>query len=476
MPKNAQFILEGLNVQSVASKGKAIARDAEGRVVFIKGAVPGDVVKVQVQKKRKQHLEGTLIELTQASPLRVPAQCQHFGLCGGCSWQNLLYSEQLKAKQNEVINHLERLGGLELPECEPILPAPEIYRYRNKLEYSFSGERWLEAHEVANTAENFDRRAAGFHIPGRWDRVFNVNTCHLQPEPSNLIRDFIKQYAIKQNWSFYHPRQKQGFLRSLMLRNNSRGDFMVMLQVAENRSRELHELLSALQEAFSEIKSIWYAFNDKANDSLYELDMQHFWGQALITETMPGFRGAADLHFNIGPKSFYQTNPKQAAELYRIALEFANLQNEALVYDLYTGTGTLALYMAQKAKQVIGIEGVEAAVADARLNAELNGISNAQFFAGDMRKVLDAQFIRTHGKPQMLLTDPPREGMHPDVVKQIIEIAPPKWVYISCNSATQARDLGLMKEHYEIEKLQPVDMFPHTAHIENVVLLKQRNL
>ena len=463
-------IIEGLYLHAAAAKGNAIGRDSEGRVVFVKGAVPGDTVRVRVVKKKKQFIEAKLLEVTEFSEQRVAPECQHFELCGGCSWQNLKYEHQLENKFNEVVNNLKRLGHVEPEVIEPILAAPKNFFYRNKLEYSFCAERWLTDEEVKSD-ENFDRRAFGFHIPGRWDRVFEVEKCLLQPDPSNAIRNFISVLAKEHDWTYYHPREKTGFLRSLMLRNNSKGQFMIALQCSEDRREEIHFLLDKLKEKFPEICSIYFAINEKANDSIYDLDLIHYSGDSVLIESMPGFQGGKELHFRIGPKSFYQTNSDQASELYRVALEFADLKEEGLVYDLYTGTGTIALYLAQKAKKVIGIEGVEEAVVDARINAEKNEIENVQFFSGDMRKVLNEEFIAKHGTPEVIVTDPPREGMHPDVVQQILKINALKVIYVSCNSATQARDLSLMSDQYRIVKIKPVDMFPHTAHIENVALL-----
>lgn len=466
-------IIEDLHLHGAAAKGNAVGRDSEGRIVFVKGAVPGDTVRVRVVKKKKQFLEAKLLEVTEFSAMRTEPECTHFDLCGGCSWQNLKYEHQLENKHSEVVNNLKRLGHIEPEEVESILPAPQTFLYRNKLEYSFCAERWLTDEEI-QSKESFDRRAFGFHIPGRWDRVFEVEKCLLQPEPSNAIRNFISKLAIERDWTYYHPRERTGFLRSLMIRNNSKLQFMLALQCSEDRREDIHFLLDRIKEEFPQVSSIYYAINEKANDSIYDLNLIHYSGDEVLIESMRGFEGGKDLKFRIGPKSFYQTNSQQASELYRIALEFADLKEEGLVYDLYTGTGTIALYLAQKAKKVVGIEGVEEAVIDARINARENGIENVEFFSGDMRKVLNAAFLEENGMPEVIVTDPPREGMHPDVVQQIININAQKIVYVSCNSATQARDLAMLSEKYRIVKVKAVDMFPHTAHIENVALLLRK--
>jgi len=443
-------------------------------VVFIKGGIPGDRVRAKVIKRKKQYLEAVLENVLRASTQRIVPPCPHFGVCGGCSWQQMAYSEQLIWKEREVLDHLQRLGGIEPLEREAILAAPEPYGYRNKLEFSFASERWFTTEELRHPDLPTERRSLGFHAPGRWDKVLHIESCLLQADPSNALRRFVHDFALERGWSYYHPRNKTGFLRTLTLRMDRSGRIMLIFQAAENRKTDLLELVEALAAEFPGIASVWWSYNPGNHDSVYALDLEHLFGAEALEETMPDYRGGEPLRFRIGPKSFYQTNSVQAAALYRIALDFAQIEADSLVYDLYTGTGTLALFAARVAGKVVGIEGVEAAVEDARNNARLNGIDNAVFFAGDMRKVLNAEWIDQQGRPSVVITDPPREGMHPDVLQSLLDMRPDRIVYVSCNSATQARDLAVLCEAYELTRLRAVDMFPQTAHVESVALLSRK--
>ncbi|MBI1317028.1 23S rRNA (uracil(1939)-C(5))-methyltransferase RlmD [bacterium] len=475
MRKSKPEVWVEVEVERAGAKGVGIARTEEGQVVFVKGGIPGDRVRAKVIKRKKQYLDAVLESVLRPSAHRIAPPCPHFGVCGGCSWQQMAYSEQLVWKEREVLDHLQRLGGLIPLLQDPILAAPEVYGYRNKLEFSFAAERWFTAEELRETELPAERRSLGFHAPGRWDKVLHLETCLLQADPSNRIRDFVHDYALKKQWSYYHPRNKTGFLRTLTVRIDQSGRIMLIVQAAENRKREVLELVEALAAEIPGIASVWWSYNPGNHDSVYALDLEHLFGAEALEETMSDYRGGAPLRFRIGPKSFYQTNSVQAAALYRIALDFAQIEADTLVYDLYTGTGTLALFAARVAGKVVGIEGVEAAVEDARNNALLNGIDNAVFCAGDMRKVLDPSFVAEHGRPSVVITDPPREGMHPDVVQSLLEMQPERIVYVSCNSATQARDLAVLCEAYELSRLQAVDMFPQTAHVESVVLLCRKS-
>jgi len=466
----AELRLE-LEVERAGAKGVGIARTEEGAIAFVKGAVPGDRVLARIHKKKKQFYEGTVDELLRPSEHRVDPPCPHFGVCGGCSWQQLAYSEQLVWKEREVVENIRRIGGLRDFEIQAILPAPEPYGYRNKLEFSFSAERWFTSEELLIPELPSERRSLGFHAPARWDKVLHLERCLLQADPSNAIRVFVHRFALERDWSYFHAKNRTGFLRTVTVRMDSRNKVMLIFQAAEDRREDILSLTEALVQEFPALASVWWSYNPGSSDSVYALDLEHLWGDATLEESMPDYSGGADLKFRIGPKSFYQTNAKQAAELYRTALDFAQADGESTVYDLYTGTGTLALFAARIARRVVGIEGVEAAVEDARANAKLNGIHNAEFRSGDMRKVLNAEFFQEFGTPDVLITDPPREGMHPDVVKSILGAGPPRLVYVSCNSATQARDLALLSERYRLDKIRPVDMFPQTAHVENVALL-----
>lgn len=457
-------ILENITVVDVAAEGKSIAR-VENKVLFLTHCIPGDVVDVQLTRKRTGFLEGRVIRLVTPSPMRVDPFCSHFGVCGGCKWQNLPYAEQLKFKQKQVIDQFTRIGHLQIPEVSPILGSAKTDHYRNKLEYTFSNRRWLTSDEM--NQEDRNNNGVGFHIPGMFDKVLDIDTCHLQDEPSNEIRNAIRQFALKNDYTFFDLRAQQGFLRTLIVRNTSGGQWMVIL-VFHYDDRELREtLLDFLATEFPQITSLMYVINPKANDTIGDLDVVCYKGQDYITEEMEG------LQFKIGPKSFYQTNSQQAYELYKVTREFAGLTGSEVVYDLYTGTGTIANFVARNAQKVVGVEYVPEAIEDAFVNSKLNGITNTSFFAGDMKDVINPAFIAQHGKPDVVILDPPRAGVHEKVLECLLEAAPKRMVYVSCNPATQARDIALLSGTYRVTHIQPVDMFPHTHHVENVALLER---
>lgn len=465
--------LENVTVHDAGAKGKGVAKSEDGRVVFIQGVVPGDVVDVRVFKKKKSYYEGRATQFHSYSPDRVEPQCQHFGLCGGCKWQNWDYSKQLEYKQKEVANNLARLGHVHVEEYLDILGCDSPYFYRNKMEFSFSNKRWMTQEEVDTGVEINKPNALGFHIPGMWDKVLDVTQCHLQPEPSNAIRNFVREYALEHKLPFFDLRNQEGLLRTLMIRTALSGEVMVLIQFYRDDREDIQALLNALGEKFPEITSLLFTINPKGNDSIYDCHIELHSGRDHIFEEMPAYyKPESKLRFKVGPKSFYQTNPKQAHALYVQALEFADLKGDELVYDLYTGTGTIACFLAQKAGKVVGIESVPEAIEDAKFNAELNGLKNTQFVVGDMKEALTESFVSEHGMPDVVVTDPPRDGMHAKVVEQLLQMAPKRIVYVSCNSATQARDLGLLQEKYTVKKSRAVDMFPQTHHIENVTVLE----
>ena len=466
--KKKRLVFENVTVTDAAAKGKTIGKAPDGRVIFLNNTVPGDVVDVQTTKKRKAYFEGTAINFHSLSDKRVDPVCQHFNVCGGCKWQDMGYEHQLFYKQKEVENNLKRIGHLDLPELTPILGSEQQYFYRNKMEFSFSDSRWLTLDEIQSDQQIDNKNALGFHIPGMWDKILDIKKCHLQKDPSNAIRLETKRFAIENGLTFFNPRNQYGMLRTLMLRTSSIGEIMVLVQFFENDKEKRELLLNHLSKTFPEITSLLYVINPKQNDTIYDQEIICFSGRDHIFEEMEG------LKFKINAKSFYQTNSEQAYELYKITRNFADLKGDELVYDLYTGTGTIAQFVSKKAKKVIGIESVPEAILDAKANAERNKIENVDFFVGDMKNVFNEKFITQNGVPDVIITDPPRDGMHKDVVQQILNIAPKKVVYVSCNSATQARDLELMKEMYTITKVQPVDMFPQTHHVENVVLLEKK--
>ncbi|QLE01580.1 23S rRNA (uracil(1939)-C(5))-methyltransferase RlmD [Galbibacter sp. BG1] len=466
--KNRKQFFEQVEVIDAGAKGKGVAKAPDGRVIFLPYAVPGDVVDVQTFKKRKAYFEGKIASFHTESPKRTTPECQHFGVCGGCKWQNMGYEHQLFYKQKEVENNLKRIGKIDLPEFTPILGSENIYFYRNKMEFSFSNSRWLTQKEIESEEHVDDKNALGFHIPGMWDKILDIKKCHLQEDPSNAIRLAVKNFAVANNLAFFNPREQSGLLRTMMIRTSSTGEIMILIQFYDDNATERELLLDHLKETFPEITSLQYVINQKPNDTIYDQEVICYAGRDHIFEEMEG------LKFKINAKSFYQTNSAQAYELYKITRNFAGLSGEELVYDLYTGTGTIAQFVAKDAKKVVGVEAVPEAIEDAKANAQLNGIENVSFYAGDMKAVFNEGFIQRNGKPDVIITDPPRDGMHKDVVQQILNIAPKKVVYVSCNSATQARDLLLMDAMYKVTKVQPVDMFPQTHHVENVVLLEKR--
>lgn len=459
------FVLEGLEVVDTSTEGKAIAKH-ENLVVFIEGAVPGDVVDVMVHRKKNSYAEAKAIKIVSPSPHRIDPKCEHFGTCGGCKWQSLDYSRQLYFKQKYVSDAFTRIGKLTFDHIDLILANKDIYYYRNKLEFSFSNKKWLTNEEIKNDVEVANKNALGFHIPGLFDKILDINNCYLQAEPSNSIRLAIREYAFKNDLTFFDIRNKAGFLRTVMIRTTSTKQVMVVISLFENREEEMLALCEYLKVKFPSITCLQYVFNPKGNDTIQDLDIKTYHGTDAILEEMEG------LKFNISAKSFYQTNSDQAYELYKITRDFAKLDKNDVVYDLYTGTGTIANFIARSCKKVVGIEYVEAAVKDAFKNSELNGITNTVFFAGDMKNVFTEEFVSKNGKPDVIITDPPRAGMAPEVVDVILKLSPKRVVYVSCNPSTQARDLALMEGLYKIVKVQPVDMFPQTAHVENVVLLE----
>lgn len=466
--KNKRQLFEKVEVIDAGAKGKTIAKAPDGRVIFLSNAVPGDIVDIQTTKKRKAFFEGVATNFHQLSDKRTAPVCEHFGVCGGCKWQHMAYKHQLYYKQKEVENNLKRIGNLELPDVLPILGSKERYFYRNKMEFSFSDSRWLSLEEINSEKEIKDKNALGFHIPGMWDKILDVKKCHLQADPSNAIRLAVKSFSEKNGLSFFNPRRQEGLLRTMMIRTASTGQIMVIVQFYEDNKVKRELLLDYLKATFPEITSLQYLINQKKNDTFYDQHILCYSGEDHIYEEMEG------LKFKINAKSFYQTNSEQAYELYKITRDFAGLTGNELVYDLYTGTGTIAQFIAKKAKKVIGIESVPEAIEDAKTNAKNNNIKNVDFFVGDMKTVFDDDFITQHGTPDIIITDPPRDGMHKLVVEQLLKVAPKQIVYVSCNSATQARDLALMNETYQITKTQAVDMFPQTHHVENVVLLTKR--
>ena len=467
--KNRKQIFTNIDIIDAGAKGKVIGKAPDGKVIFLSNAVPGDIVDVQTFKKRKAYYEGKAIKFIKLSEKRTSPKCEHFGTCGGCKWQHMDYEQQLYYKEKEVVNNLSRIGHLKLPKVIPILGSEQHYFYRNKMEFSFSDSRWLTLEEIQSDEDLGDRNALGFHIPGMWDKILDVKKCWLQGDPSNAIRNEVKDFAIKHQIPFFNTRHQTGVLRTLMIRNTSIGELMIVVQFFKDDSKNRIALLDHLKITFPEITSLQYIINGKANDTIYDQDVICYHGRDHIFEKMEG------LHFKINAKSFYQTNSNQAFNLYKITRDFAGLTGKELVYDLYTGTGTIAQFVAKNALKVIGVESVPDAISAAKENAILNKIDNVDFFVGDMKTVFNSEFIETHGHPDVIITDPPRDGMHKDVVAQIIKIKPDRIVYVSCNSATQARDLALLDSAYKITKTQAVDMFPQTHHVENVVLLEKRN-
>jgi len=463
--KHQEIILENVTIEAVAAEGKALAH-VDGTVLFVQFAVPGDIVDVKVTKKKKNYMEGFILRMVSPSPDRLEPFCEHFGICGGCKWQPLPYAMQLKAKQQQVYDQLVRIGRLDIPEISPIVPSGQTTCYRNKLEFTFSRRRWIEAGEDPDGLSESERSGLGFHVGRFFDKVLDIKHCWLQKEPSNEIRLFVKEYAVAHGLSFFDIREHTGFLRNMFIRTAENGDVMLVMCFYHEDEKERKGLLDAVSEAFPQITSLYYVINGKANDSIADRECILYKGDEAIFEEMEGLR------FKIGPKSFYQTNTGQAYRLYCVAREFAGLTGNEVVYDLYTGTGTIAQFVSSMASKVIGIEYVPEAIEDAKENAKNNGIDNCEFYAGDMKDILTDGFVARHGRPDVVILDPPRAGIHPDVAKVILDAEPSKIVYVSCNPASQARDLAILCEKYSVTAVRPVDMFPHTHHVENVVAMR----
>ena len=462
-------IVENVKLTGFADKGRSVGRSEEGIAVFVENAVPGDIVDVQISKKKGSYMEGFPIAFHEHSPDRIEGFCEHFGVCGGCKYQNLAYETQLKHKQQVVYDAMTRIGKVDVEKMLPIVPSLETKYYRNKLEFTFSNKRWLEADELNSDTTNVED-VLGFHRPRAFDKIVNINHCYLEPDPSNDIRNAVRKMAIERKLDFFDLRQQTGFMRHLLIRVTTTGETMVIVVFYREEEESRKALLDDLLTQFPQITSLHYCINPKPNDFILDLDIVTYAGKAFIEETL------GDIKYKIGPKSFFQTNTKQAIRLFNIVVDFAGLTGTENVYDLYTGIGSIALYIADKCKQVVGVEEVAAAIDDAKINMEYNGIENTIFYAGDVKNIVTTEFAEKHGKPDLVITDPPRAGMHANVVKTLLELAAPKIVYVICNPATQARDVQLLSEKYDVEKLQPVDMFPHTHHIESVALLKLKEI
>jgi 23S rRNA (uracil1939-C5)-methyltransferase len=461
--------LAALEIIDIAEEGKGVGK-AEDMVIFVEKAVPGDIVDVLITRKKKNFAEATIDKFIKSSDFRESPFCSHFGTCGGCKWQHMAYAAQLQYKQQSVESALQRIGKVDVSAIEPILASEETQYYRNKLEYTFSNKRWLDDADMLQDAEQRQMDALGFHVPGRFDKILNIEHCYLQANPSNEIRLAIREFALKNEISFYDLRNHAGALRNLIIRTASTGELMVAVVFAYPTENEIEQLMSYLKSKFSQVTSLLYIVNQKKNDTIFDQEVVTYSGRDYIFEEMPSLIGES-LRFKIGVKSFYQTNSAQAHQLYQVAAEFAELKGDELVYDLYTGAGTIANFVAGKARQVVGVEYVPTAIEDAKFNSQLNKIDNTVFFAGDMKDILTADFVAEHGSPDLIITDPPRAGMHPDVLARLLEIAAPRIVYVSCNAATQARDLEVLSEKYVVQRIKPVDMFPQTQHVENVVSL-----
>lgn len=457
-------LLNDVEILDVAAEGNSIAR-VNDFVVFVPFGAPGDIADVKIDRRKRSYAEGHIEKIVKPSDIRVEPRCEHFTVCGGCRWQHLPYGFQLECKQKQVRDAMERIAKIEIPEISPILGSENIYEYRNKMEYTFSNKMWLTFDQLRSGEDFPDRNAAGFHIPGAFDKVLDIHKCHLQDDFGNRLRLFVKDFGKEHGYSFYDLRNQNGLLRTLMIRISSTGQIMVVMVFGEGDREKITLLLDAVKTEFPEITSLLYVVNTKVNDTIGDQEVIIYSGSPYIEEEMEG------LKFRVGPKSFYQTNSKQAYRLYSVARDFAGLQGDELVYDLYTGTGTIACFLARKCRRVVGIEYVQEAIDDAKVNAAVNGLDNTEFYAGDMKDVLTPEFVEKHGRPDVMIVDPPRAGMHENVVKVILETAPDRIVYVSCNPATQARDLALLDRLYKVDAIQPVDMFPHTAHVENVVRL-----
>lgn len=465
--KRTYPLIEGLRITTIAAEGKALGKHND-MVVFVPLTVPGDVVDVQIRNKRRRYMEGYVVNFVERSQLRTEPFCEHFGVCGGCKWQNLPYEEQLKFKQEQVRDQLQRIGKLDLPEIAPTLPSAKTTFYRNKLEFTFADRRWMTQEEIAEGNELKDPEALGFHVPGMFDKVLDIRKCWLQPEPSNRIRLAVKAFCMEHGYGFYNARSHEGLMRNIIIRTSSTGEIMVIVVFARPEQEKIAALLDHLAGEFPEITSLMYVVNEKMNDSIGDQEVVPYHGRDHIFEEMEGLR------FKIGGKSFYQTNSEQAYNLYKVARDMADLKPDDIVYDLYTGTGTIANFVARKCAKVVGIEYVPEAIEDAKNNSHLNGIDNTLFFAGDMKNVLTDDFFAQHGRPDVIILDPPRAGIHEDVAQTILRAAPERIVYVSCNPASQARDLAIFSENYTVDAVQPVDMFPHTHHVENVVRLTRK--
>lgn len=463
--RNSQerLVFNDIAIIDIAEEGKGVGK-TDDLVLFVEKAIPGDVVDVELMRKKKSFGEGRIQTLKKASEYRVEPFCEHFGVCGGCKWQHMTYDAQLLFKQQSVENALTRIGKVDTSSMEPILASGQTEYYRNKLEYTFSNKKWLTT--LDDNVEDMNMDALGFHVPGRFDKILNVSHCYLQEDPSNVLRNSVREFAVANAISFYDLRDHSGVLRNLIIRISSTGELMVIVVFAYPEEGQVELLMSFIKDKFPSITSLLYIINQKKNDTIFDQEIEIYNGRDFIYEEMEG------LKFKVGPKSFYQTNSAQAYELYKITRDFAGLSGNELVYDLYTGAGTIANFVAKYAKEVIGVEYVPSAIEDAKINSEINGVKNTKFYAGDMKDVLTASFIAKHGKPDVVITDPPRAGMHTDVVARLLEMESPKIVYVSCNAATQARDLTLLAEKYDVVRIKPVDMFPHTQHVENVVLLR----
>jgi len=457
-------IFENIEIESIGAEGKALSH-INGKVVFVRNVVPGDIVDIRIKKDKKSYFEADVIKIKNYSNLRIEPFCKYVGICGGCAWQILKYEQQLKYKEQQVVDQFKRIGKIEINNILPIIPSPKIIEYRNKIEYSFSENCWISKEEIESGLK-IERRGAGFHVCEFFNRIVNIDKCYLQSEPSNIIRNAIRDYGIKNNLTFYNPISHKGLLRSLIIRNSLLGEIMIILVFGENNVNQISEILSFVKSNFPEITSIYYAINTKLNDSLNDVDFIHYSGERYLKEKINGTL------FYIGPKSFFQTNTHQTINLYNKIKEIVNLSGSEILYDLYCGIGTIGLYIANSVKKVIGIEIIPEAIDDAKLNSKVNNITNAYFFAGDVTEVLTNNFIKTNGFPEIIVLDPPRGGLHKKLINTILKIRPPKIVYVSCNPATQARDIDLLKNHYNIKFIQPFDMFPHTHHVENLVLLE----
>jgi 23S rRNA (uracil1939-C5)-methyltransferase len=456
-------VIHNLRIERIAAEGKCVAHH-EGKVVFVQNVAPGDLVDVRINRGKSSFMEGEAVHFHEYSKDRVEPFCGHFGICGGCKWQHIHYDLQMDYKRQQVVDQFTRIAKVQIPEVNPIIGSRQTQYYRNKLDFTFSNSRWLTREEI-NSGQEFERNALGFHIPKMFDKIIDINQCYLQGEPSNEVRNRLREFAIREGLTFYDLRNQVGLLRNLIIRTTSTGESMVIVQFGENDPEGIEKVMAFLHQEFPSLTSLLYIINLKKNETFHDQELITYTGREFIEEEMEG------LKFRIGPKSFYQTNSLQAYELYKVTREYAGLTGKEVVYDLYTGTGTIANFVAKQAKEVIGIEYVEAAIDDARLNSKINNIQNTRFYAGDMKDILTPEFAAKHPKPDVVITDPPRAGMHEDVVKMLLQLAAPVIVYVSCNPATQARDVALLSEKYQVEKIQPVDMFPQTYHVENVVRL-----